>query len=320
MKLSVIIPCYNVEKYLSKCIDSVIDNHLEDLEIILVNDGSKDNTINIINDYKNKYPNIIEVIDQKNQGLSMARNAGIEKATGDYITFLDSDDYVDNDFYRKLMDKVKEYQYDIVVADVKMIYIDHDIIVNLGIEKDCKTKEEVKELMPTLYPAACNKIYRKEFIKEFKFKKGVWFEDVEFLYKIFPNIESIGLVKDTYYNYLQREGSITYVYNEKLYDFAYNLNGVIDYYKEKNLYDDYKHEIEYVYVRYLFATFIKRLAKSKNKKEFNKGFNFVMESVREKFPNYKKNKYLVGKKGIYLKYFNKMLANIIYIVEKNRMN
>lgn len=320
-KLSVIIPCYNVEEYLSKCIDSVIDNDLDDIEIILVNDGSKDDTLKIIKEYKKKYKDIIKIVDQENQGLSMARNAGIEVSTGEYITFLDSDDYVDSKMYSSMLEKAYENNFDLVVCGVKMLYPDHELNVDTGLSKDCFGKDNVKEIMYNFYPAACNKIYKREVIGELRFKKGVWFEDVEFMYRLLPHVKSIGIVNEYYYYYLQREGSITYVYNSKLYDFLYNLDGVVEYYKENDFYDEYKEELEYTYVRYLFATFIKRLAKMKDKKEFKKGVNAVQKAVKEKFPDYKNNKYLsYSKKGIYLKYFNKFIANIVFLLEKNKMN
>lgn len=320
-KLSVIIPCYNVQEYLSKCIDSVIDNELNDIEIILVNDGSKDDTLKIIKEYKKKYKDIIKIVDQENQGLSMARNAGIEVSTGEYITFLDSDDYVDSKMYSTMLEKAYESNFDLVVCGVKMLYSDHELNVNSGVVKDCNSKEEVKEVMYNFYPAACNKLYKREVIGDLRFKKGVWFEDVEFMYRLLPHVKSIGIVNEYYYYYLQREGSITYVYNSKLYDFLYNLDGVVEYYKENDFYEEYKEELEYTYVRYLYATFIKRLAKMKDKNEFNRGVDTVVEAVNNKFPEYKKNKYLsYSKKGLYLKYFNKLIANIVYFVEKNKMN
>lgn len=320
-RLSVIIPCYNVQEYLSKCIDSVIDNDLDDIEVILVNDGSKDDTLKIIKEYKKKYKDIIKIVDQENQGLSMARNAGIEVSTGEYITFLDSDDYVDFKMYKTMLEKAYEGNFDLVVCGVKMLYSDHELNVSSGLSKDCNSKEEVKEIMYNFYPAACNKLYKREVIGDLRFKKGVWFEDVEFMYRLLPHVKSIGIVNEYYYYYLQREGSITYVYNSKLYDFLYNLDGVVEYYKENGFYEEYKEELEYIYVRYLYATFIKRLAKMKDKKEFKKGVETVQKAVNNKFPEYKKNKYLsYSKKGLYLKYFNKLIANIVYFVEKNKMN
>ncbi len=323
MKLSVIIPCYNVENYLAKCVNSVLNNKIKDkYEIILVNDGSTDNTLEIVKDYAKNYPDIIKYIDQKNRGLSGARNAGLDIAKGEYVTFLDSDDYVDNVMYKELLRKASEGDFDIVTCGVRMVYdnsnLDKD--VGVGYDHDCFSKDEVKSVMATFYPAACNKIFKRRVIGDLRFKEGIHYEDVEFMYRLLPRISTIGVVDGYYYYYLQREGSITYTFNEKLYDFVDNLNGLVSYYKKNKLYKEYKEELEYVYVRYLYATFIRRLAKCKDKEKFKKGVEVAMENVKNTFPDYKNNKYLVGKKGFYLKHFNKFIANLVYMVDKNKLN
>ena len=272
MKLSVIIPCYNVENYLGKCVDSVLNNKLkDDYEIILVNDGSTDNTLGVIKGYIKSYPDVIKLVDQKNKGLSGARNAGIEVAKGEYITFLDSDDYVDNLMYTELLDKASKGDFDIVTCGVRMVYDDSslDKDVDVGFDHDCLGSEEVRKVMANFYPAACNKIYKREVIGDLRFKEGIYYEDVEFMYRLLPKVNNIGIVDGYYYYYLQREGSITYTYNDKLYDIVDNLNGLVKYYKKEKIYMDYREEIEYVYVRYLYATFIRRLAKCKDKKKFS---------------------------------------------------
>ena len=128
MKLSIIIPCYNVENYLGKCVDSVLNNKLKDeFEIILVNDGSTDNTLGVIKSYAKQYPDVIKYIDQKNKGLSGARNSGMDIAKGEYITFLDSDDYVDSAMYNKLLKKASKGDFDIVTCGVRMVYDDSSL-------------------------------------------------------------------------------------------------------------------------------------------------------------------------------------------------
>ena len=131
----------------------------------------------------------------------------------------------------------------------------------------------------------------------------------------------IGVVDGFYYEYMQREGSITYTFNEKLYDMVNNFDSIFKYYKDHNLFDEYYEELEYVYVRYFLATFIKRMAKCKDKKKYLEAVDYALTKVKENFPEYKKNKYLKkSKKGLYLKYFNKMIASLIFLVEKNRQN
>ena len=303
IKLSVIVPCYNVSNYVSKSISSLCEQTLKEIEVIAINDGSTDNTLEVLNSLAKKYTNL-KVIDKKNEGVSVARNKGLDIASGEYIGFLDSDDWVKKDCFMKLYNKAKEGDYDIVCCDTTA---DND---------------SVKNLMVNGYAVIWNKIYKKELLDDIRFKKGISFcEDVLFLFMVYSRIKKIGVVDESLHYYLQREGSLTYVYDKKLYQLIDSLDNVIDFYKKEKKYDEYYEELEYSYVRYLLATFVKRLAKTKNKEEFKKGVKFVQVKVQEKFPNYKNNKYLKGnKKGLYLKYFNPFVANVIFMLEKNKMN
>jgi len=195
----------------------------------------------------------------------------------------------------------------------------------MPIKNDILDKNKIKESMNYFYPVLCDKIIKRELIyKEdgsyLEFVDGVWYEDMQWLIKLYPKINSIGVVNQPLYNYLQREKSITYTYNDKLYDIINNMDNVIEYYKQNDLYEKYKDELEYLYARYSFATFMKRLAKSKDKKIYKAGYKYATEKVKGIFPQYKKNKYLKqnGLKGYYIKYFNKVLANINYIVNKDK--
>ena len=168
--------------------------------------------------------------------------------------------------------------------------------------------------MISIYPACWNKIYKKSlFDNKIFFKEKVWFEDVEFIYRLYPYINSIGVVKKSFVNYVQRDGAITRTFDKRLWDYIDNWNGIIKYYKDNNLFFDYKNELEYCYVRYLYATFIKRATYFKDKKMYDKAVNDAIKNVKNNFPNYKKNKYFyTNKKGLYLLIFNKLIAKIMY--------
>lgn len=320
MKLSVIVPCYNVSKYVKSCVESIIANKLKDYEIIMVNDGSTDHTLDILKSLSKKYKEI-KIVDKENGGLSSARNAGIRVSEGEYLAFVDSDDTVDEEMFSKMLEKASGGDFDIVTCGVKMIYTDKTINVGPSFECDLINKEEIKRQMYDFYPAACNKIFKKSCFKKLGFKDGVAYEDVEFIYRLLPNIQSVGVVNGYYYNYFQREGSITYSYNKNLYDLVSNMDSVLEYYKDNHLLEEYHEEIEYTYVRYLYATFVRRLAKMNDKKEYNKGVQYVIDKVNCHFPNYKKNYYIsLSKKGKYLKYFNKFVANVVYIVDRKKKN
>ena len=315
-KISIIVPCYNVENYIEKGLNSLINQTLKEIEIILINDGSKDKTIDIIKKYE-KQDSRIKVIDKKNEGVSKARNDGIKIASAEYIAFMDSDDWFEENALELMYNKAKENDYDIVACDTKAVYPNKIEYIKSSIE-DNQTNNK---LMIDAYTVIWNKIYKKELLHDIEFDSELTFcEDVLFLYKIYSKVEKIGSVKQGLYNYLQRQNSLTYTYDEKLYQLIESQERIIKYYKKGNIFEKYKEELEYTYVRYLYATFIKRLAKTKNKKEFKKGYKIVKEKVKNMYPNYKKNKYLNNKKGIYLKLFNYPIACLIYILEKNKMN
>ena len=324
--ISVIVPAYNVEKYISSCLDSLLNQTKKEIEIIAIDDGSTDNTLNILNEYKRNNPNKIHVISQNNQGLSITRNNGIKLSTGKYISFVDGDDEIDTNLFKNLWDKLEEFPYDVVAFNVEIIYPNKKIIVNPGITSDIKdfNLDSKKKFLTDMYCMACNKIYKRDLFKDdnLLFTPNTWFEDVLLMHKLVPNLMSLGYLNFPGYKYYQRENSITYTYSDKLKDINFVLEKILEYYKKNDLYSIYKSELEYIYVRYMFATYIKRLAKTKNKQKFNNGIIYSLDCVNETFPNYKENIYInkSGFKNLYLKNFNKFLAKIIYYLEKNKMN
>lgn len=324
--ISVIVPAYNVEKYISSCLNSLLNQTKKEIEIIVIDDGSTDNTLNILNEYKKNNPSKIHVVSQENQGLSITRNNGIKLSTGKYILFVDGDDEIDINLLKNLWDKLEEIPYDVIAFNVEVIYPNKKIIVNPGITSDIKNfnLDSKKKFLTDMYCMACNKIYKKDLFKDntLLFTPNTWFEDVLLMHKLIPNLTSLGYLDFPGYKYYQRENSITYTYSDKLKDINFVLEKILEYYKKNDLYSIYKSELEYIYVRYMFATYIKRLAKTKNKQKFNDGILYSLNCVNKTFPNYKKNIYInkSGLKNLYLKNFNNFLAKIIYYLEKNKMN
>lgn len=317
-KLSIIIPAYNAEKYLERCLNSVMAQTYKNLEVIVVNDGSKDHTKDILNMFAYRYPDKIVAIHQDNKGVSVARNVALKKATGTYIGFLDSDDYVKEDMYAKLMEKAISEDFDIVGCDTNSIYPDRTIVISSSMED----YQDVSKLLIDAYSVLWNKVYKKQVLEGLSFKPNVWYEDNLYLYQVYTRVHKIGAVHEALHYYVQNEGSITYTYNDKLYDIVNNMDEILSFYKEHGCYDIYKEELEYSYVRYLYGTFIKRLAKSKNKNKFNDGVCFVMDKVNTLFPQYKRNSYICKwtGKNLFLRFFNPFIANIFYVLEKNKMN
>lgn len=210
--ISVIIPIYNVEKYLKTCIESVIQQTYKNLEIILVNDGSTDNCLNICNKYKKK-DNRIKVINKKNGGLADARNVGLENSTGIYVAFVDSDDFIEKDMYEMLYQDLKVNRADIVGCDY-YIYntLKYSKSDNITKGKKIMTTEEALIKMNQLRGfgvSACNKLYRKEIFKEIRFPVGKISEDWFIMYKILDKAKKIVYNPVAKYYYRQRTGSIT---------------------------------------------------------------------------------------------------------------
>ena len=291
-KVSIIVPVYNVEKYINKCLNSLVNQTLKDIEIIVVNDGTKDNSQKIIDKYAKKYKNVKSYI-KENGGLSSARNYGLKYAHGEYIGFVDSDDYVELDMYEKMYNKAVSENLDLVVCNLNYVYGDKIKQAFSKVKSDISTKKEIKKMMLDFYPVAWNKIYKKElFNNGVYFKNRVWFEDVEFIYRLIPYIKSVGVVDDFLYNYVQRPGAITNTFDLRLFNYIDNWNGIVEFYKDHGLYSEYKLELEYCYVRYLFATFIKSAAKSGDKNMYDKAVMTAIDNVRKHFPHYRRNKYM----------------------------
>ncbi len=313
-KISIIIPVYNTELYLKKCLDSIISQTYQDYEVIIVNDGSTDNSQNIISEYEKKYKDKIFAYYKENEGVSIARNFGIEKSKGEFITFVDSDDYIDKYMLEKMIKKANEDNFDMIICNLLYIYPNKKVIGKSNIKGDLLTKDQIKNNIINILPAMCGKLIKRNLYTNFKFKPNIWYEDVESYFRMYPKLNKIGYINQDLYFYPQRNDSITYTYNEKLYDIIYMWDGIIKEYKKNNYFDEYKSELEISVIRYSFATFVKRLAKTKNKKMFKLGVDKAIENVNNLFPNYKNNIYLktFSIKNIYLKYFNKSFACILF--------
>lgn len=213
-KLSIIVPVYNVEKYLPKCLESLIKQTLKDIEIICVNDGSMDNSLAILKEFASK-DSRIRIIDNQHQGVAKTRNTGIEQSIGEYIGFVDSDDYIDIDFFEKLYNSATKSNSDIAIASI----LKHKKFFNIYNAK--YTKEETAitiqdkiklcEDKKHFFFYAWNKIYHSGFIKEnnIKFSEGQIYEDVMFAIKALYYSNKIISVYGTKYHYIEHENSLT---------------------------------------------------------------------------------------------------------------
>lgn len=238
-KVSIIVPVYNVEKYLRKCLDSLINQTLKDIEIICVNDGSKDNSPKILEEYAKKDNRII-VINQENAGLSVARNSGIDIAKGEYIGFVDSDDWIDLDFFEKLYYSATSNDTDIAVGGIiRVTGIKKKKFLNFEketITDNTNLKFELCDVPEKSY--VWNKIYKTEKLKEIglEFEKGIFYEDCIFTPQALFYLGKIVTVPNIYYYYLRRGNSTVKQRGEKANaDSVYAHKKANDFIKEHNI-------------------------------------------------------------------------------------
>lgn len=217
-KLSIVALVYNLEEYLPRCLESLVNQTLQDIEILCVDDGSKDSAPQIIDEYAKKYPNKVKAFHKENGGEFTTRNYGLERATGEYITFVDTDDYVAPTWAEKLYNAAKQNNADMAVCGFERIELETGKVVG----KDMiDFKPEVKKITPTddfmvfINPAPWNKIYKREKIKELRFLPFRGFNDMLFLTSSFTKIETVAFVPEVLYHYFLRSSSQIHSVNKQ---------------------------------------------------------------------------------------------------------
>lgn len=206
IKISIIIPVYGVEKYIRQCLESVINQTYKNLEIIVVNDGTKDNSIRIVEEYL--FDKRIKIINKENGGISSARNRGIEEATGEYVSFVDSDDWLEIDLYEKIIQILERDKAEIIVFNYNR-YSENKKKYRRNILKLKKIPKEI--LFKNLNGECWNKLYKIEFLREnnLRFFEGIIYEDIIWEIETMHLVEKIKFYNYSGYNYrYDREGSI----------------------------------------------------------------------------------------------------------------
>ena len=284
MKVSVIVPVYNVELYLEKCLDSLVNQTLKDMEIIIVNDGTKDNSEKIIKKYLKKYKNI-RYYKKENGGLSSARNYGIEFAKGTYIGFVDSDDYVKLDMFSKMYECAINNNSDIVVCDTIIKNKKNEYILKSNL---LYSNDDIRNYIIS-YPMAPIGLVKKELFNDYKFTLNILYEDLCLMPTLSIISSKITFLNEALYYYVQRENSIMKSnYNKKQLDIFYVLDSVKNKFIINNLYDKYKEEIEYLYITHLLRSASLRFISYDNYKEL---LNRINDIFKNNYPNWKKNIY-----------------------------
>lgn len=291
--VSVIVPVYNVEKYLKKCLTTLVNQTQQDMEIIVVNDGATDASGAIIDSFVSRYPNIIS-LNKVNGGLSDARNYGIPYATGEYVGFVDSDDYVDIDMYEHLYQKAKEENSDIVECNLHHVFPDGTMDTEIG-----EKIQDKKRMLMVGRSVVWNKIYKRDWLLNtgIIFPKGFIYEDVEFFCKLVPHIRTYSYVDNASIYYVQRGDSINNKQSLKTLDILKILQHIKDYYEEINVYEEYKEAMEFFYTRILLCSSLSRMCRIPDIEQRREALDKNWNALVGNFPHWHRNSYLKAAKG-----------------------
>ena len=293
-KVSVIIPVWNVEKYLQKCLKSVVTQTLDDIEIIIINDGSPDGSQKIIDDFSRDYSNI-KAFKIINGGLGNARNYGLKNATGKYVTFIDSDDFVEPNYLKLLYEKAEKHDSDIVCFSSYYLYFG-----NLKIKSPYlylpKTEKSKKKYIVLTLAFACNRLYKREMFENINFAENrLLFEDIPVTVTLLAKAKKINYIRKSLYNYRVRSTSILGIERKKIslksLDIFQILLELRENFIKENLYDKYYEELEGITILYVHRRFIfTSLPSDKREKIINLYLNFLDIN----YPKWNKNRYYLN--------------------------
>ena len=316
-KISVIVPVYNVEAYVGECIDSILKQTYENLEIILVDDGSTDSSGRICDEYAKK-DSRVKVYHKENGGLSDARNYGIEKSSGDFLSFIDGDDWIDKDMYSKMIETSIKDNSDIVVCGITKDYVGRSVDSH-SIDECISGYDALKRMFygKNLNHSACDKIYKKRVFDNVRFPKGEIYEDLRTTYKSVINANTVSTIKNCFYHYRMREGSISKgKFKESRFEVLPALKSVMEN-------EDIKRHTELIDILknrelLLKSNLIWNIALYTSDDDYNKYKSFLKENYNE----LKSNRRLILKDDRFSKYMKivSMAPDLIVPLIRNMMN
>lgn len=301
VKVSIIVPVYNVEKYLVTCMESMVNQTLEEIEIIVVNDGSPDNSIVILEEYERKYPHKVRVFTTENRGVSHARNYGLDLAVGEYVMFVDSDDFIELDMAQKLYSKAITDHNDLVLCARNNVYevegkteLRKKEMKIFSVNQNYKMSERKFE-MAHVSPFPWDKLFKRSLLEGIRFPEGIRFEDLVVAFEVVSIAESIGVVPEPLYNYRKTtQSGFLNSFSEATKDIVTSFGLLVEFMKEHDLFDTFKEELEYVCVRHFFFRYESFYSKEKKGQLALKIdiINATQDFLMKEFPNWAENHYL----------------------------
>ena len=285
-KVSIVLPVYNSEDYLDRCIKSIVTQNYDNIELIIINDGSTDNSWQIIEKYKEEYPNIIVAIDQKNMGVSKTRNKGIDYATGKYLMFIDNDDYFDNHYIDTFVESIKKDDLDIVIGGYKRPDSNNKIIAKVELIDE--------EYSKFIIVAAWAKIYKTEYIKKnkFYFLNSNIGEDINFTIPAVLSTNKIKIIPYVGYNWFYNDKSVSNTAHKNLKNelqFDLLLNTLYTELKTRDLINN--KYVEYYFIK-LICWFLLYTTRGSDFKLVKEALLSNFDWLKNNFPEFKRNKFV----------------------------
>lgn len=291
--LSIIIPVYNVEAYLEKCLDSAIRPELDGYEIIAVNDGSTDSSPNILERYAERYPSLVRVVTKENGGLGSARNAALPVAEGEFVFFLDSDDYVPENTVSEMLDTCRNAEFDICFFDMDSVDEEGKILEHVtGANVTGPFTLDGNPEVLLCRMNACNKLFRRTLFTEngILFKDREWYEDVSSVPKLYALAGMMYYQPKTWYKYLLRTGSIMNNRNiARNLEIISAVDSTLSFYREHGLFEKYHSQLEYMAFYNELVTASVRINLADRNSSYQ---DDLLDWFRENFPDYRDNPYV----------------------------
>lgn len=293
-KVSVIVPVYNTEKYLEKCLDSLINQTLKEIEIVAVDDGAADRSGEILEQYAEKYPHIMKVFHKKNGGQASARNLALKECTGEYIGFLDSDDFVKEEMFEKMYKEARRQEADYVACGYTDMYMKNGEMHILKEYVASAVCRKPKDMFFNALVSPFIHLYKSDVIlkSDVSFPEGVIYEDTAFFVNLIPYISKVACIEEPLAFRLRREHSTTTTISggrvEQIFPVIENIEA---YYRQQKWDAVYGKEKEYFCVRILLGSSMERISRVDNKRERKALIQKTFDFIGKNYPHYRKNVY-----------------------------
>lgn len=315
IKISVMVPAFNSGEFIHICLDSLVAQTLDGIEVVVVNDGSSDNTAEVVGAYVDKYPEMFRLFNKPNSGVADTRNYAVSKAAGKYIGFVDSDDCVEPEFFEKLYNAAEKYDTDIAACNViEIIGDESNIIYQDRIKQEgAISLSETPEMVKLCRPYLCNKIFKRElFSGDNVFPYGIHYEDVSIIYNILFGADVIALVPDARYTYRRlRSDSVSNSSDEKAFDVFKACDIIYELSQKMPNSENYREVIQWVILVHIMIR-IKRAYDDSNKQFKLEFLDKAYEYLDKNQPDWKSNRYYFkNKKNLIFK--SKTLTKLVFV-------